>query len=364
VEVIKVLGIRARFSIGRLIVCFVLLALFLALIKGAYRRRTYGADVGLDVVARADRSETVMEAHAGRMVSRAILGAALGDPRLSARERFRRADDPEAELRRMVHAWVADVGAGTLRVMAEGGSDEEATATASAVADAYARDQGPGRVVVPIGQRIGHWRTGAPLDLPWHVALATAAAILASASILIIPSCWLGPVPVMRAIAARFRRSPRRCLLRALLGLAVIPPALLGLSLLGLFPWSGLNCWQDDIDIASGRIRHTRYLLWAPVGRSVEETPLTRALAPEDLHGKRADWRPVVTLSPGYRHSPHYRFHSAISQVRTLELLWDAGRATPEARRSDARRVLRMWQQSGGYHEVEGYLLEISERVR
>jgi hypothetical protein len=155
-----------------------------------------------------------------------------------------------------------------------------------------------------------------------------------------------------------------RTIARVALAVSAVPMSLLGLSLLGLFPWSGLNCWQDDIDIASGRIRHTRYLLWAPACRSVEETPLTRALAPEDLHGKRADWRPVVTFSPGYRHSPHYRFHSAISQVRTLKLLWDAGRATPEARRSDARRVLRMWQHSGGYHEVEGYLREIGERVR
>lgn len=51
-------------------------------------------------------------------------------------------------------------------------------------------------------------------------------------------------------------------LLRGLLVLVAIPPVLLVFSLFGLFPWSGVNCWQSDVDISSGRIRQTRYLLW------------------------------------------------------------------------------------------------------
>ena len=103
----------------------------------------------------------------------------------------------------------------------------------------------------------------------------------------------------------------RRSLIRAVLVVAVIPPALLFylfLSIFGLFPWSGINCWQDEIDLNSGRIRYTRYLLWLPVTRSVRDSPLTIALSPDDWTNPGEDWQPVVTLSPGLHHSPHYRF--------------------------------------------------------
>lgn len=49
--------------------------------------------------------------------------------------------------------------------------------------------------------------------------------------------------------------SVHRFLFRVLLVIVPIPPVLLALSLFGLFPWSGVNCWQSDVDIMSGRIR-------------------------------------------------------------------------------------------------------------
>ena len=93
---------------------------------------------------------------------------------------------------------------------------------------------------------------------------------------------------------ARDDRHPtgRRTLPRALMVVAAVPPALLALSLLGFFPGSEINCWQDDIDITSGRIRHTRYRFWVPVTRSVRDSALTKTLSPEDSAGRRADWPP------------------------------------------------------------------------
>src|SRR4051812_40540805 len=104
--------IRARFSIIRLFIALMILAIFLAMIKRAYHPRTYGADVELDVVVLADRTEATMKTHAERLVSPAILEATLSDPRLSARKRFRVASDPEAELRRLVYASVMDAEQG------------------------------------------------------------------------------------------------------------------------------------------------------------------------------------------------------------------------------------------------------------
>ena len=118
----------------------------------------------------------------------------------------------------------------------------------------------------------------------------------------------------------------RRTDLRILLVFVAIPSSLLALSLLGLFPWSGLSCWQDDIDIKSGRIRHTRYLLWVPVQRSVRDSALTRAVSPEATTDFKADWHPVMTVSPGLYHSPHYQFGGTITQMRDLEICWEVGK--------------------------------------
>lgn len=158
----------------------------------------------------------------------------------------------------------------------------------------------------------------------------------------------------------------RRFLIRALLVVAAIPPALLFylfLSIFGLFPWSGINCWQDDIDLNRGRIRYTRYLLWLPVTRSEQDSSLTKALSSEDRTESSEDWQPVVTLSPGLHHSPHYRFHGAIHQIRELEISWEFGKMTPEARRETARQVLHLWHQTGDYFQAGKYIQAVWERA-
>ena len=143
-----------------------------------------------------------------------------------------------------------------------------------------------------------------------------------------------------------------------------IPPVLLALSLFGLFPWSGVNCWQNDIDINSGRIRQTRYLLWVPVQSSVTDSALTRAVSPEATTDPRADWQPVVTLSPGLHYSPHYRFHGAIHQMQELEFSWEFGKMTQAAREKTARQVLRFWQQTGSYGRAAEYIQSVWERAQ
>jgi hypothetical protein len=150
---------------------------------------------------------------------------------------------------------------------------------------------------------------------------------------------------------------------RNLLLILAIPPALLGLSLLGFFPWSGVNCSQDDIDLSSGRIRHTRYLLWMPVARSVRDSSLTKAIPPDERSKAIPDWRPVVTTSPGLRHSPHYQFHGAHNQIRTLEICWEWGKMTPTARVETARNVLRLWRETESYSPVEHYLEAVWEKA-
>jgi hypothetical protein len=119
------------------------------------------------------------------------------------------------------------------------------------------------------------------------------------------------------------------------------------LSWFGLFPWSGINCTTIEIDLSSGRIRSTRYLLWLAAKSVISDTILTEALSPADLQGVQCEWQPVVTQSPGVNHSPHYRYHACLSQIRDLELFWRNGDVAKEMRRNDSLKILRLWRLRG-----------------
>lgn len=135
------------------------------------------------------------------------------------------------------------------------------------------------------------------------------------------------------------------------------------LSLVGLLPWSPINCWHYDVDIHSGRIRYTRYFAFVPISQRIDESALSRALQPEDLRASHPDWRRALTFSPGVRHSPHYLFHSAIHQIWELEMAWRVGEFTPAARRSSAKRVLELWQEGQSANAAKPYLRAISDLV-
>lgn len=131
---------------------------------------------------------------------------------------------------------------------------------------------------------------------------------------------------------------------------------LLAASQTGLLPWSRFNCWTYDVDIQSGRVRYTRYLLWLPVRRSVQDSALTQALTPTDFSQENPRWRKAMTLSPGVEHSPHYIFHSAINQIHKLELAWALADFTTGAKRLSAQNVLKLWQKSGNDSSADQYL--------
>lgn len=144
-------------------------------------------------------------------------------------------------------------------------------------------------------------------------------------------------------------------------GGACLLAVVFSLTLVGLLPWSPINCWRQEVDIHSGRIRYTRYLVFIPVSRRIDKSALSRVLQSEDLRDSHPEWRPVITLSPGVRNSPHYSFHSAIAQIRELEAVWQAGGFAPAAQRSSAKRVLELWQEEQSDHAVSTYLQSISK---
>jgi hypothetical protein len=178
-----------------------------------------------------------------------------------------------------------------------------------------------------------------------------------------VPGSHATPPGLVRRIRSVGRFARRRPFVIVAIMFLAIPVALFALSLLGFFPWSEINCSQNDIDITSGRIRYTRYLLFLPVRRSVSESALSEALSREERAGEESDWHPVVTFSPGVRHSPHYRFHGALYQIRLLEMCWESGKMTKEARRLTARRVLQLWMETGGDSRAREYIEAVGQRA-
>jgi hypothetical protein len=86
--------------------------------------------------------------------------------------------------------------------------------------------------------------------------------------------------------------------------------------------WSRINCREQEIDVLSGLRRDTRYIYWIPIDRKVSETLISKALSADDPAKNSHRWEPVNTFGPYTRHSPHYIYHAAISQIRKLHLIW------------------------------------------
>lgn len=133
-----------------------------------------------------------------------------------------------------------------------------------------------------------------------------------------------------------------------------------GLGCWPLVRWSPLHCWQDEIDIATGRIRHQRYLLGICISERVEDSAISRQLPPPAANSL-ADWKRVNTFSPLVYHSPHYIYHSAIHQSRELELLWQMSSFTSKAKSKSARDVVYLWQQGKSYTLAGRYIDALSK---
>ena len=134
-------------------------------------------------------------------------------------------------------------------------------------------------------------------------------------------------------------------------------------SISGIFPWSPANCWHEEIDIRSGRIRCTRYILGFRISERITSTPLSEAAQLAGSLAAIPEWHRVNTFSPGTHHSPHYAFHGAIGQVRDLSMLWSVTEFTPDAKLESARRLLSAWQHSKNYFNASHYLQALTEFV-
>lgn len=122
------------------------------------------------------------------------------------------------------------------------------------------------------------------------------------------------------------------------------------------FQWSPINCRYQDIDLDTGRARYTTMIYWIPVSRDIKHTAISSELAEADLNVRDGSWRRVNTFSPGTGHSPHHLFHSALHQVKQLEMIWDLEDHDGQTRKTSAKEVLRLWQESNRDSGADDYI--------
>src|SRR5262245_32956245 len=124
-------------------------------------------------------------------------------------------------------------------------------------------------------------------------------------------------------------------------------------------PWTKLNCTDQELDINSGRLRFSQYVLFCRVSQRIEDSPLSSALPPDTFSRGDAEWRHVNRFSPGVHHSPHFAFHSGIFQIRSLADAWEMQRLTPDLRQRTALHVLALWKHEGSDGLASAYINEL-----
>jgi len=127
-----------------------------------------------------------------------------------------------------------------------------------------------------------------------------------------------------------------------------------------VFPWTRFNCWYQDVDIKTGRVREGRYLLCLKLYERTRNTAVTEAL-PASARDTAPEWQRANTLSWPTGNSPHYNYHGAIYQMQEIEQAWQWAEFQPEAKQRVAETLLRLWQTAGNYFSAEDYVLRIMD---
>jgi hypothetical protein len=124
--------------------------------------------------------------------------------------------------------------------------------------------------------------------------------------------------------------------------------------------WSAINCWTREIDINTGRTRYRRYWFWLVTKDEISPTWMSELLDVPDKDST-ADWHPVVTLSPGTGHSPHYAYHGAIADLNTARAVFQRYDVPREHRLALAKAVTDSWKRTGSDSEASQLITGLFE---
>jgi len=126
------------------------------------------------------------------------------------------------------------------------------------------------------------------------------------------------------------------------------------------FPWTAINCRHEDINIKTGQARYSRSLWFVTVSERIEDTALSRILQGETVDAAHVEaWHRVNTFSPGFRHSPHYRFHAALHQARQVGKIDATLDISPDRKKEIATQILTTWQTTESTKKADEYIDDV-----
>ncbi|RCS53015.1 hypothetical protein DTL42_09385 [Bremerella cremea] len=129
---------------------------------------------------------------------------------------------------------------------------------------------------------------------------------------------------------------------------------LLVLALLVPLPWVS---WGSEVDIHSGQVRRSVWVIGMLVSRRVEETWVSTATSPLG----EPEWRYAVTDGWWGGGHPHWQYHSAVHQIESVEKLWEEFPRDDAACQEAAEEILKRWQ-TGDDTEAVKYVMALLNR--
>jgi hypothetical protein len=127
-----------------------------------------------------------------------------------------------------------------------------------------------------------------------------------------------------------------------------------------LFPWTRINCTEQDLSLDTAKARTTKYYWFIPYHRQTMETPLSEMLV-DVASPENEVWVRVNTFSPGSGHSPHHFYHGAYFQMGHFARIVGGEEWSASARRTAAQEMLRAWKEGGNYHAGGQYIEQLIE---
>jgi hypothetical protein len=139
------------------------------------------------------------------------------------------------------------------------------------------------------------------------------------------------------------------------------------LNILGtIFPsFANLFTKKDEINIRTGQIRFTTYLLGKKISENVIDTFISKTLQKEIQAADIKPWHTVNSISYiSSNPSPHYLFHGAIFQLMEVKELLESNSFSESKKKEIAERLLTKWQTSGNYFKANDYIFQLKDEIK
>lgn len=116
---------------------------------------------------------------------------------------------------------------------------------------------------------------------------------------------------------------------------------------------------HEEVDLTSGRLRRTDYVLFFRTRQRVQETPLPLSNPNPPAPATTPNWYLSRALADGHSILPHWGHRSPVGQVRALDVLFYFPTLTTDARQQVAATVLSLWQSPDGFRKADDYIKSI-----